>query len=140
MRKKVSIAIGFLLLALLGGIVWQTLRHREPIHQGKPLSFWLSGFELDDFQGKPSFNESVEAVREAGTNAVPTLLRMLRTSDSDLKQRFKLLLRKQCVVQIHYVRADTQRWAATQGFMALGKLARYAVPQLDEISQQEISR
>jgi len=136
--KRLGIASAFLLLAILTGVVG--LHHREPSYRGKPLSFWLKGFELDDFPGKPSFNESNEAVFQIGTNAFPTLFRLLRTKDSDFKQRIARLARTQHFMKVHYVAADGQRWAARQGFLALGKVAKYAVPELERIDQEEIAR
>ena len=44
MRKGVQIALAVLLVATAGVIVWQGLREREPIYQGKPLSVWLQRY------------------------------------------------------------------------------------------------
>lgn len=105
------------------------------------MSFWLKGFDIGyNDPSKPSYNESVEAVRQAGTNALPTLLRMLRTRDSDLKHWLTRLAQKQRLIKIDYVTADRQRWAAREGFDSLGLYAKYAIPQLVEISQEETSR
>ena len=41
MRNRVRIALAVLLVALVGGIIWQALREREPVYQGKRLSVWL---------------------------------------------------------------------------------------------------
>jgi hypothetical protein len=140
MNKRLGIPLAILLLALLGGVIWQTPRQREPVYQGKPLSFWLKDFELDAQLGKPSSDQAVEAVRQAGTNAFPILLRLFRARDSDLKHRVTSLARKQHFITIHYVTADSQRWVARQGFMALGRVAKYAVPRLVEINQEDIAR
>jgi hypothetical protein len=141
MKKNLLISLAILFLVVVGAVVWQAVRQREPVHQGKALSFWLKGFDggYND-PSKPSYNESVEAVREAGTNALPTLLRMLRTRDSDLKHRLTRLGLRQRLVNIEYVTADRQRWAAREGFVALGLKAKWAIPQLVEISQEESSR
>lgn len=37
MRKRVQIALAVLLVAILGMIMWQVVRLREPVYQGKPL-------------------------------------------------------------------------------------------------------
>ena len=141
MSKRLGILLAFLLLAVLGGAYWQALRQPAPIYQGRPLTFWLKGFDIGyNDPRKPSFDQSVEAVRQAGTNALPTLLRMLRTRDSDLKHSLTRLAKKQRLIKIDYVTADRQRWAATQGFEALGLYAKSAIPQLVEISQEETSR
>ena len=138
-RFHVPLALG--LVAVLGLVIWLALPQREPLYQGKPLSFWLRGFNLADNQpGKPSFDESVEAVRATRTNALPVLLRMLRARDSDLKHGLIRLAQKQRIIRIEYVAADTQRWAARQGLVSLGLYTRSAIPELAEISREEASR
>jgi hypothetical protein len=124
MTKRPRIALAFLLVVALGGVAWQALRQREPIYQGKPLSFWLKGFQLDDWPGKPGFDQTCEAVRETGTNSFPILLHMFRARDSDLKRNVISFGRK----------------AARQGFFALGKNAKYAVPALVEIYEERTAQ
>ena len=101
----------------------------------------MKGFDIGcNDPRKPSFDESVEAMRRAGTNALPILLRTLRSKDSDLKHRLTRLAARQHLIEIDYVTADRQPWAARQGFMALlGRQAKYAIPQLVEISQEEVA-
>ena len=140
MKPRLRIALILLLVAVLGGVVWGTRSQRVPVYQGKPLSFWLKGFELDDYPGKPSVNEAVEAVRDAGTNALPILLHMLQVRDSDWKQRLTRLAQRQHFIKVKYVSADTQNWAARLAFLAVNRgPANYAVPSLVEISRQDIS-
>ena len=59
---------------------------REPVYRGKPLSVWLQryiqGGSYIGFWPEP---EADEAIRQIGTNAIPTLLLMLREHDSKLK-------------------------------------------------------
>ncbi len=113
----------------------------EPVYKEKPLSYWLKGFDIGyNGPGKPSFDESVEAVRQASTNSLPILLHMLRCRDSDLNHRLTHLAQKQRLIRVNYVSADRQRWAARQAFVALGLDAKPAIPQLIEISRQETSR
>ena len=140
MSRRLRIAVALLEVGLVAGLLWQAIRQREPLYQGKPLAFWLRGFELDDQPGKLSFSDAVEAVRQTGTNALPILLSMLRARDSDLKQRLIRLGRNQPFIAIHYVTADSRRWVARQGFIALGSLAKYAIPQLVEINRDDVSR
>jgi len=141
MRKsfRYGIAAGVALIIFIGVVWWNTSRTSDPVYQGKPLVYWLEAFETDDFRGKPKFNDAVEAVRQAGTNAIPILLRLLRTKDSDLRQRFTLLAQKQHLVKVDYHTSDGQHWVARQGFVALGRIGRYAIPQLREIHQAEIA-
>src|SRR6266567_3404042 len=59
MTKRLRIALALVLAAVLGGVAWRALRQPEPVYQGKPLSFWLKGFQLDNQLGKPSLNQAV---------------------------------------------------------------------------------
>jgi hypothetical protein len=141
MKPRLRIALILFLVAVFGVVFWQTLPVGEPVYQGKPLGFWLEAFDMDNFPGKPNFNEAVDAVRDADSNAVPILLRTLRVSDSDWKQRLTRLAQKQHFTKVRYVPAERQNWAARQAFMALNRGAvEYAVPSLDEINRDDISR
>jgi len=46
MRKRVQIALAILFVALVSVMVWQGLREREPVHQGKPLGVWLRSLDM----------------------------------------------------------------------------------------------
>jgi len=91
MQKRVYIALAVVLVTLAGVIGWQGLRLREPVYQGRRLGDWLAAYKMDGLAGVESWQVRVEqqkadeAVRHAGTNALPVLLRMLRAKDSALK-------------------------------------------------------
>ncbi|MGO8929484.1 MAG: hypothetical protein ACLQU3_21680, partial [Limisphaerales bacterium] len=105
MTKRVQIALAVVLIILAGVIAWQVLREREPVYQGRSLSNWLAGYEplpgvfvlggptvlvTGPGGGPPGYHfdsRKVDAaVRQIGTNAVPTLFRMLRAKDSALRR------------------------------------------------------
>jgi len=46
MQKRVQVALAILFVALVSVMVWQGLREREPVHQGKPLSVWLKSLDM----------------------------------------------------------------------------------------------
>jgi hypothetical protein len=79
MAKTRRILLVSSLLAILGVISWLVLRPHdpEPIYKGKPLTYWRDCliYRTSD----PSQGEANEAVQQIGTNALPTLLRMLQT-------------------------------------------------------------
>ena len=132
--KRVKIVLAVLAAALVGVTTWHLPRTREPIYQGKPLSSWLLAYR-EDSTGK----EEEEAVLEAGTNAIPTLLRMLRAKDSPLKIRLMSLLQKQKVFKIEYTPAAKWKTGALRGFEILRGKAQSAVPTLVEIANQDNS-
>src|SRR5713226_750740 len=96
--KRLRVGLAILLLALFGGIAWLLLLPGgpDPIYQGRALSAWLDDYvtpgpRLTD-EGRQAANE---AVRHLGTNALPMLLRRLRTKDAPLWDGFFDLLKKQ---------------------------------------------
>ncbi len=131
-RKKILATL--LLLAVLGSVAWQIFRPREPdpIFEGQPLSYWL---------GRSARTESLTAqgaVRDAGTNAIPMLLRFMRAHDSPFKRKLIALAGKQDFVNSPFV-SDDDHWRAVNGFEALGPAARSAVPELLRIYQTDPS-
>jgi hypothetical protein len=135
MRKRFRIGFGLLLLALIGGIAWLTLRPKEeePVYQGHTLSFWLEGFDLTSAPHSPNYSDTSDAVRHLGTNAIPTLLRMLQTKDAPVTDKLFALAQKQHFITVRHLSADFRRQAAATVFLMLGDEARDAVPALIEL-------
>ena len=80
-----------ILLTLAGvtvicAVAWILMNSRQPTFQGKPLSYWL-----DRYQNVSGYGPDVEAdvaVRHIGDAAIPELLRLLRSRESDLSIRW----------------------------------------------------
>ena len=108
MRKRVQIALGVVLVILAGVIGRQVLRLREPIYQDRRLGDWLAVYKMAGLAGVETWQVRVEqqkadeAVRHAGTNALPILLRMLRANDSVLKIKCMELAKRQHLIRIKY--------------------------------------
>src|SRR5512140_1647935 len=89
MRKTRAAAVASLVLAAFGALLWlrSSLGEREPVYQGKTLTYWLSDF----WPGRKPTPEKLEkdrfAVRQIGTNAIPILLRWIAAKDDPLKQK-----------------------------------------------------
>ena len=124
MRKRYRIALAVLLVAVVSGIAWQVLCLREPVYQGKRLSFWLQRYSPDG-----DSPEVDDALRMMGTNAIPTLLENLQAKDSLLKLNLAAL-------GVHYTPAETRHMRAEKGLKALGADASNAVPSLIEIYER----
>ena len=141
-RKRNALALSVLLTAVLAVTLWHGLRPQEPIYQGKRLSEWLTPLpeELRGISdGEMEWRQTEEAVRQAGTNAIPTLLRLLRVKDSAAKVQFMRLAQRQHWREIRYFPAEEWNSAAARAFKVLGAEARYAVPALVEIADRNIS-
>lgn len=142
MGKRRRILLAVALVAILGGLTWFALAPHEPpepVFQGKPLSTWLAGYERGQAitLTEQLWNADAEAaIHHIGTNAIPTLLRMLRAQDSGLKFKLITLLQKQHVVKINYVPANIQNKRASSGFALLGTSGSNAVPALVEMLDQ----
>jgi HEAT repeat protein len=145
MRKRVHIALAVLLLALAGVSVWQGLSLRDLVYQGKRLSSWLQAYRLHGVAGVETWQVRTEqqmadeAVRKAGTNALPTLLRMLRAKDSALKVKLVGLAQRQHFVRIRYTPAEELNYQASCAFGVLRAKGQNAVPALMEIADKHIS-
>jgi HEAT repeat protein len=134
--KLSGISAIVLLITFVAGLSWEATRSREPAYQGKTLSTWLRRFEeakVNQFHDKVQFEKLVgptqNAVRQMGTNALPTLLRMLQARDSGIMSLAFQLLDKR-----HYrwlpASEIVRREMALDGFDALGTNAAPAVPAL----------
>jgi HEAT repeat protein len=130
MKNWLYIVLGAMLAAALVWAGWQAVRQpgeAEPLYRGKPFSRWIS---------EP---EGAEAVRQAGTNGIPTLLQLLRAEDSTLKIWAMYLVRKQRIIPDRFTSAYGRMSMAAAGFSYLGADAQSAVPALIEVADQNLS-
>jgi len=126
LRKKWRVGIAAVLGLSAIGLLFYALRTDEPSFQGRALSQWLS-----DIQNAPDDSEAaVNAVRQIGTNAIPSLLSMMRAEDSKLKQTANMLLARLHIYRIRILDTDGKHWRAFDGFYALGAQADSAIPEL----------
>jgi HEAT repeat protein len=136
MFNKRTLCLSILAVAVLGLIVWALVPHEEPdlIIQGKALRKWLEGYGSGQGLGLPHAKKVDEIVREAGTNAIPTLLQILEEGDdSTLKLKLVALLQKQNLVRVKYINQYRRKQQVYIAFTRLGPVAKDAVPRLVEI-------
>ena len=96
---------------------------------------WLEGYDDGEFErpyAKP-WQDAQEAVRHIGTNAIPSLLRMMRAEDSVVRRKLRAGLGRFSFLQSHFVTAERRHFEAMRGFRCLGPCASNAVPALIEI-------
>ena len=77
-----------------------------------------------------------EAIRSIGTNAIPTLLQMLRATNPPLKIKLVALAQRQHLIKIRYTPAESLNAAAASGFHVLYSKGRTAVPASIEIAKE----
>lgn len=139
MRHRVIYAI--LLVAIFGGVAWVFLRPNEPVYENRPLSYWLET-ALEENSSVTSEQKINEVMSHIGTNAIPTLLRLLRSKDSTLRlQWFSVLkwLSENYGFKIHYTRDVERLSEGCLGFRKLGTNGLGALPGLIELYEQNIS-
>jgi hypothetical protein len=129
MRKRSRVLLALLLGGLLGLIAYELLRPREPIYYGKSMRAWL---EQATAAGPMSVADThcVQALQQFGAASVPTLLEMVRVTNSPLKLARIKLLRAQSLIPVHLHTADEYHDMACFGFYALGPMGKEGVPDL----------
>lgn len=142
MAKRLYIAIGSLTLLFIAS-VWLITAPREPVYEGRPISSWLRGHVASSAAqppyGSPGWKEADVVLRKTGTNALPTMLKMIRAKELprpaikawDWAANHHLLHR--------YYYASRQNEEARYAFEVLGTNAASAAPALIKLYQQNIS-
>jgi hypothetical protein len=133
MRNKSRVLWATIVLLLFGVFCWRALREGEPAYAGKSLSTWMDIYYSRSTRTKWPNEEAAKAIRQIGTNGIPTLLRMVRAKDSYFRQKAARLLEKQSVVSVKLQSADHYHAMSSWGFSALGSIARPAVPALIDL-------
>jgi HEAT repeat protein len=138
-RKKILVSLAP--LTVLGGVLWELWCSRipDPIYEGKPLSYWLSTYKTAS-SIPPSTVKADLAVRHAGTNAIPLLLRFLSAHDSVFKLKMMNWAAKQHFIRFPFDYARNRRFQAECGFQALGSDGSNAVPELIRIHEMTSSQ
>jgi HEAT repeat protein len=136
MRRLILLAVAFVLgVVVMIWFLWQ----REPVYRGHQLSYWLQGYSPGPFTPKISRAEADEALDAAGTNAIPTLLRLLTAKDPVWKRKLIALSLKPRFFRLHLTSSLHSNAAAVAGFTRLGPEAQRSVPVDDWISVCEQS-
>ena len=132
MRKRVYIALGVVLVALVGVIGWQGLREREPVYQGKPLSLWLVQYGRNHWEARNGEldKQAEAAIRQIGPNAIPHYLKMMASRESPLKLKLMSLVPTRLQTRFPMRNLDDYRFGGACGLIALGEDAKSSVPAL----------
>jgi HEAT repeat protein len=100
-----------------------------PHYQGKSLNQWLGLYYSSITSGTPA-PQAKQAIRQIGTNALPTLIRMIQAQDSFFKSKLMDLASKQHFLKLNLTPASTLRFQATMSYQILGAAAKAQVPEL----------
>jgi len=152
MRQRIQIALAVLLVILASVSAWQGLHlQREPVYQGKALRAWLSeDYSAWARQDRQAQDTAEGGIRQIGTNAIPTLLKMMRKKDSPFVSGL-IPLWERHIMRRPYLpawvrsrswfpaRASVLNMQALKGFEVLRANAQPAVPELITIYELHIS-
>src|SRR5207253_8311978 len=131
-RMSRTVRRGALTVALAlaaGGMVVMGLRPHQLSYNGKNLQEWCARRELNGDTDR----EAMEAVQHIGTNAIPVLVKMMRSEDSAVKRKLLLVLRQQHLVKIRIMDDTEQHLLGMVGFSVLGSIGQPALPALEPL-------
>jgi len=134
--KKRLVILSLVLLAVVGLVVWLTggFNH-EPLHKGKPISYWVDRACTYDGTGEDGTDatERCREVKTIGPTAVPYLVARLRTSNWWRSKWLWLRARLPAWLQQRFPNtrsADEIRYGAARTLSLFRADAKPAVPDL----------
>jgi hypothetical protein len=131
----VSIVI-LVIVGIVVGIYWR--RWSGPSYHGRSLRSWLEEGKRKWYEsGDAGSQPAKEAVQHIGTNAIPTLLRMFRATDSPLTKKLVALQNKFEFLPEPNTASD-DHYLAIWGFNWLGSDATNAIPEMRNIYRENI--
>src|SRR3989442_729851 len=101
---------------------------REPVYQERPLRTWLE--EFDQSYTTTNYAAAQEAIRNMGTNALPFLIRVLRSKDPPYYAQWIRLKARLLHSKVEYAASWHRRAATACG--ELGSLGAPAFPAMTE--------
>ncbi len=135
MWKRVFWAVlGVMILVLVVRVAWPS-RSDEPMYKGKTVHEWLRELEGEHLHGDPHADPNTPefAFREMGTNAIPTLITIIKTHRPAQRRLIEF------AGQLHLPAVpwteEMYRDSAVQAFGFMGHIADPAIPALQEIAQ-----
>jgi hypothetical protein len=136
--RRLIIAAILVTLGIVAAILIADYR-REPRYHGKRLSWWLKEGEREWSRGgEKAQRPAMEAVQHIGTNGIPTLLRMLRKTDSPLALKWQRLADNFDFLP-RPLPAPQENQLGARGILWLGSDASSAIPELLGIYRKRFS-
>jgi len=137
MGRRTQVVLAVLLASIMAFGLY-LLTPSESKYRGHSVSWWLE--DLHEAVGSHNADEkerAVNAIRGAGTNALPVLLHILRVHDSPAKTLFMRLAGKRILSRLHVLSANQSRFEAALGYEVLGPAASSQVPALVDALQND---
>ena len=124
----------------------QSAQAGEPTYNGQPLSEWLFVLQLQqgghDNEIPAGMEQPEDAIRQIGTNGIPTLLDILGAKEGNKRRVLAKLKSEELKQEFNEKDADLEdlRKLAVDGFTILGTNAESAVPQIAKIFRDPETR
>ena len=131
MKLRIFLLFFFLVLAACAAnMIWNYMGQMGPSYEGRTLSRWLLDLKNDQVLNTNKVMNDKAAIRNIGTNAIPTLLEMATYHESRFKQNVLLNLSDETRRSLNILDGEDYFDLARDGFAVLGPIARPAVPFL----------
>lgn len=130
-RLRVIIILpGFIFLACLA---FAFTGPKEPSYQGKTLTEWLlvHGRNKD----KNDYTTSRNSIQTIGTNGLPTLLRLMRATDTPVIGKAIVQVNRLKIGHLYIRTAEDKHVLAAVGFIILGGESAPAIPELLKLTR-----
>src|SRR5947207_1543947 len=143
-KRSGIVVVGIFLASALGLFLWRGSGPPEPVYEGTTLTSWLEGHvptsSANPPYNSPGWHKADKALRKIGTNAIPTLLKMIRATDPP-RPILKLIetARQKGWIRVRYRHASQRNEEAEYAFQVLGTNAARAVPELIKIYERNRS-
>jgi hypothetical protein len=128
-----GISFGLGLLALIF-CFWLFPTDGEPVYDGKPLDIWVIGYRSPEPE---QIEKAREIIHRVGTNAIPSLRRMLEARDSSLRRSILTFLQTKSGYRIQYFSPEIRKCAAANACAELGSNTKPLVSILIQLSKDD---
>jgi HEAT repeat protein len=137
MSRRFRIVLILCLVALAGGGLLRFAisinNADDPFYHGRRLTRWLDDAFYTGWQNPATNAAAQEAVTALGTNAFPCLIRLAAGTDSTIKTRVSLWLKRFPFFHVRVINDEIQQREALYGFRLLRAEAEPAIPALSKL-------
>lgn len=131
MRKLLRIAVPALGVLLFACLLWRVAHSDQPVYMGKSLYGWLLKHADAAAAGDRASRDQAElAIRNIGSNALPTLLAWISKRDTPLRKKVLAALGERGRAMLHLHQAQDYHALTTYACGVLKSLAKPMVPDL----------
>ncbi len=136
MKPVLRVLVAILSLGIVV-FLWKATYRPEPVYNVKTLTQWAEQFGSNNWSGGfDSAKEAKTAIQKIGTNSVPFLIDLIRSTESPMRIKLRQVMPRSWHTRLH-LQEQTQQMRRTgaHGLAALGPdAAAVALPDLIDIA------